>query len=110
MPIPVFFKVGDREVSVTHDEAREIATSLPAAAALLRSTITTRLDEAASGLIDLDADVEAEVSLTALVEAIDSIEGEHDLSPAMKGLRSRAGDALENLNRRPHGLRLADEP
>lgn len=110
MPIPVFFKVGGREVSVTHDEAREIAASLPAAAEPLRSKITVRLDGSASGLIDLDAGVDADVSLTALLEAIDSIDHEHELSPGMKGLQSRAFDAVENLERDPHGLRLAEEP
>jgi len=110
MPIPIFFKVGGRELSVTHDEAREIATSLSAAAGLLRSKITLRLDGTASGLIDLDTGLDADVSLGALIEAIDSIEEEHDLSPGMKGLRARTVDALENLDHGPHGLRLAEEP
>ena len=92
--MPVFFSFGEREASVTEDEARKIAERLPPD--LLRDEILSRVDGRSSGPILLDLGGN-EARLAALRSAIDSLEDEEDLSQSVKLLRKRAADASEDL-------------
>lgn len=102
MPTPVFFDLGEREVSVTQDEAREILARLPAGT--LGSEIMRRVEGDATSPIHLAAAGDAEGSLVALRNVIGLIEDEQTLSPAMKRLLRLTVTALEGG---PPGLRLA---
>jgi hypothetical protein len=94
MPMPVYFEVGGREVSVTDDEARALATRLPSELEL-QHAIMLRVGVSASSLVRLDIGGDEQRNLIALCEAIESLEQDGELSPAVKLLRRLSVASLE---------------
>ena len=82
--MPIYFIIGEREVSVTDDEARELAQRLPAAR--LRDHIEMRIGENNSTPVRMDVGGDEHANLVAVRDAIASVD-EEDLTPALKSLR-----------------------
>jgi hypothetical protein len=86
MPMPVYFEIAGRMLSVTDDEARELATRLPQESQL-HNAIMMRVGVNVSSPVHLDVGGDEHANLVALNEAIESFEQENELSPAIKTLR-----------------------
>jgi hypothetical protein len=84
MPMPVYFIVGEREVSLTDDEARKLAERLPRAR--LRDHVEMRIGENNSTPVRMDVGGDEQANVVAVRDAIASMDDE-DLTPALKSLR-----------------------
>jgi hypothetical protein len=92
MPIPVYFEFGEREVSVTHDQARQIAALLTPNT-LLHGQIMGRLDDDLDSPITMDS--ASNEDLLDLRRAIESFKEDGELPSALRFLHRRAVDAIE---------------
>jgi hypothetical protein len=91
MPMPVYFIVGEREVSLTDQEARELADRLPAET--LRHHVELRVGDNNSTPVRMDVGGDEDANLAAVRDAIASFD-EDDLTPALKSLRRAVLTAL----------------
>jgi hypothetical protein len=94
MPMPVYFRVGERELSVAEDEARGLASKLPPGR--LRDELSAHVGVNNSTLVDLDVGGDERANLLALSAAIDSVErDEVELSRALASMRAAVAQALK---------------
>jgi hypothetical protein len=92
VPVPVYFKFGEREANVTQDEAREFAADLDPASPL-HSQILARVDGNVTSPIDMD--FLADEDLVALSRAIRSREERGDeVAPGPRLLGQRLAVAI----------------
>jgi hypothetical protein len=91
--MPVYFEVAGREFSLTDDEARELAAQLQPETPL-RNAIMLRVGVNESSPVRVDVGGDERANLVALTEAIDALEQENELSPAVRMLRRSVGLAL----------------
>jgi hypothetical protein len=102
MPMPVFFKFGEREVGLTDDEARDLASRLPPET--LHNHIMMRVGVNDPVPVQMDVGGDEEGNLRALYAAIEALDGESDLSPAVKNLRRCTIAAMDELGIEPGSI------
>jgi hypothetical protein len=106
MPMPIYFRVGERELNVSEDEARELVSKLPAGR--LRDEISARVGVNDSSVVNLDVGGDERGNLLALSAAIESFEQDDvELSRGLASMRTAVSQALEEP---PDRLRRAPPP
>jgi hypothetical protein len=114
--MPVYFRVGERELNLAEGEARGLASRLPVGR--LRDEISARVGANDSRLVYLDIGGDERGNLLALSAAIDSAErderdqagDEAELPRALTTLRAAVVEALDSIEEPPDRLRRAPPP
>jgi hypothetical protein len=92
MPMPVYFEFGEREASITHEQAGQIAGLLPPDTPLHKE-LTGRVDGDLSSPITMD--FASDEDLLALRAAIESLEEDGELPTALRFFHRRTVDAID---------------